>query len=83
MKNYASFLIPGLIGLFLFRLTWIPIRKTWQLAVHSAAGLAGLVLCNCLSGITGLVFPINAVTVLMAGFGGLPGIALLAILEML
>jgi pro-sigmaK processing inhibitor BofA len=40
------------------------------------------VLLNSLSGFTGLLFPVNAVTALIAGFLGLPGIAALAVVQL-
>ena len=38
---------------------------------------------NSVSGMTGIFFPINAVTVLIAGFLGLPGMALMALVSVL
>ena len=38
---------------------------------------------NGVSGFTGVNFPLNAVTVLMAGFGGVPAIGLLALLAVI
>ena len=55
--------------------------------VTGAAGFIGanLVteLLNTVSPFTGIAFPMNAVTVCLAGFLGLPGIGLLALLAVL
>lgn len=83
MEKYVTLFLPGLLTLLLVRLAAAPVRAAWRVALHSAGGLACLGLLNTLSGFTGITFPINAVTVLAAGFGGLPGVGLLALLELL
>ena len=45
------------------------------------AASGGLWLLNAVSGYTGIFLPVNAVTSAIAGFLGLPGIALIALLE--
>ena len=52
-------------------------------AWHSGCGFACLWLLNSVSGFTGIAFPINAVSVLIAGFCGLPGIGLMALLAVM
>ncbi|HCP71252.1 MAG TPA: SigmaK-factor processing regulatory BofA, partial [Clostridiales bacterium] len=49
----------------------------------SGCGFLCLWLLNSVSAFTGAYFPINAVTVLVAGFLGLPGIGVMALLEVL
>ena len=51
--------------------------------VHSGSGFLCFWLLNTVSGFTGILFPINAATILIGGFGGIPGIGLLAVLEIL
>lgn len=83
MENFVTLLVPAILALILARLLFTPIRLLWKLLLNSACGFACLWLLNTLSGFTGILFPINAVTVLTAGFLGIPGMALLAILAVL
>ena len=55
----------------------------FKIAANSGCGLLCLWLLNSVTGFTGIFFPINAVTVLTAGFLGLPGIGILALLAVL
>lgn len=83
METFVTLLIPTLLGLILIRLLFLPMKLTLKLLLHSAAGLLCLGLLNSVSGFTGILFPINAVTVLIAGFLGLPGMALIALVQVL
>ena len=80
METFITLLIPGLLALLLVRLLILPLRFAAKLAIHSCCGLLCLGLLNSVSGFTGIFFSINAVTVLIAGFLGLPGMALMALL---
>ena len=82
MENFVSILIPVALVLLLLRLIAAPLRWTVKIVVNSLAGLLCLWLLNWISGFTGIVFPINAVSAAIAGFLGLPGIALLAVAQM-
>jgi len=81
MENFAAILIPFILLGLLLRLMVLPIRWCWKLILNSACGFVCLWLLNSVSGFTGLYFPINFVTAIIAGFLGLPGIGLLAILQ--
>ena len=81
MENVAAILIPIVLLGILLRLLVLPIRWCWKLILNSACGFACLWLLNSVSGFTGLYFPINYVTAILAGFLGLPGIGLLAVLQ--
>ena len=83
MENILALLIPALLAVLLIRLLVLPMKLAAKLLLHSAAGLLCLGLLNSVSGFTGIFFPINAVTVLIAGFLGLPGITLMTLLEVL
>lgn len=83
MEEVLAFAIPALLGLLLIRALLLPLGAVWKLSVHSGCGFLCLWLLNLASGITGIFFPVNAATVLIAGFLGIPGIALMALLEML
>lgn len=82
MEKIAAFIVPAIIGAALFRLMLLPIRWVLRLLLHAGGGLICLWLLNSLSPFTGIVFPINTVTVLTSGILGIPGIFLLAALEL-
>ncbi len=80
MEKIVILLIPALIAVILFRLLLIPMGMAFKVAVHSGCGFLCLWLLNAISLFTGILIPINALTVLVAGFCGLPGIGILALL---
>ena len=82
MENFVTMLIPALLTVFLIRTLLLPIKLFWKLAVHAGGGFLCLWLLNSVSGFTGIFLPVNAVTVLIAGFLGIPGIGLIALLKM-
>ena len=81
MENILSLIVPVLLVLLLLRIIALPVRLGVKILLNSACGFACLWLLNWISGFTGIFFPINPVTVLIAGFLGLPGIALLAVVQ--
>ena len=83
MENFVTILIPALLSIILVRVLFIPMKLTLKLLLHSMSGLLCLGLLNSVAGFTGIFFPINAVTVLIAGFLGLPGMALMALVQIL
>ena len=83
MENFVTLLIPAILAVVLVRVLFTPIRLLWKLLLNSGCGFLCLWLLNTVSGFTGVLFPINAVTVLVAGFLGLPGMALLAVLALI
>ena len=82
MEKIAVFLIPVLLGVILIKALIAPIRLAVKLALHVAAGLLSLVVINFLATFSGVLIPVNAVTVLVSGIFGLPGTALLILLEL-
>ena len=81
MENFVTILIPVLLGIVLIRALLLPMKLIVKLALHSCCGFLCLWLLNTVSGFTGVYLPVNAVTVLIAGFLGIPGIGLIALLE--
>ena len=81
MENFVTLLIPVLLGIVLIRALLLPMKLIVKLALHSGCGFLCLWLLNTVSGFTGVYLPVNAVTVLIAGFLGIPGIGLIALLE--
>ena len=83
MEELTTLLIPALLGIVLVRALLMPIKLVGKLAIHAGCGFLCLWLLNSVSGFTGVYLPINAITVLLAGMLGLPGIALIALLEVM
>lgn len=83
MEKFVALLIPALLAVILIRLLLLPVKWIFKIGIHSGCGFVCLWLLNTVSSFTGIAFPINAVTVLIAGFLGLPGIGLLAVLAVL
>ena len=81
MENIVTLLIPVLLAIFLIRILLLPMKLIFKLVLHSLCGFLCLWLLNAVSGYTGICLPVNAVTSAIAGFLGLPGIALIALLE--
>ena len=83
MQTVLSFLIPLWCGVSLIRSLVIPVKFTAKLTVRAAAGFASLWFLNTTAGFTGVYLPVNAVTVLLAGTLGLPGIGIIALLAVM
>ena len=83
MESLLTLIIPALLGILTIRLLAIPMGWLLRTSVHGLSGLLCLLILNTASGLTGVFFPVNAITVSIAGFLGIPGIALLAVLELL
>lgn len=81
MEKFATLLIPIFLIFGLLRIIALPIRWFWKISINSACGFLCLWLLNSIAAFTGLYFPVNAVTVLISGFLGLPGICALALVQ--
>ena len=83
MEKVITLIIPALLTVILIRLLLLPVRFLIKLTIHSGCGFLCLWLMNTASAFTGIAFPMNAVTVLVAGILGLPGIGILALLAVI
>ena len=83
MENLLSLLVPVLLVFVLLRIIAAPVRLGVKLLINSACGFVCLWLLNSVSGFTGIFFPVNAVTILISGFLGVPGIGLITFLELI
>ena len=81
MENILSVLIPVVLVLLLLRIMITPVRLGIKLLINGVCGFLCLWLLNWISGFTGVYFPINPITAAIAGFLGLPGIALLGVVQ--
>lgn len=82
MENFATLVIPLLLLALLLRFLFLPIRWGWKIFLNSACGFLCLWLLNSVKTFTGIHFPVNYVTAAVAGFLGLPGIAVLALVQL-
>ena len=82
MESIVTLLIITALSAVLFRLLALPLRLLAKLVIHSGCGFLCLWLLNTVSAFTGVHLPVNAATILIAGFLGLPGIGLIALLEL-
>lgn len=83
MEQLLSVLVPVLLIFLLLRIIAAPVRLAVKVLLNSACGFACLWLLNWISGFTGIFFPINPITAAIAGFLGLPGIAVLATAQLI
>lgn len=83
MEKIVTLIIPALMAVVLVRAMLLPMKLIVKVGLHSACGFLCLWLLNLTAPFTGIALPINAVTVLAAGFLGLPGIGLMAMLAVL
>lgn len=60
-----------------------PLRLLVKILVNSLIGLLLLVAFNFVGGLMDFTIPINIVTILLAGFLGIPGLILLIVVQML
>lgn len=83
MEKFVALFVPLLLLVILIRVILIPMKLIWKLLINSVCGFLCLWLLNTIAGFTGIWFPINLVTAAIAGFLGIPGIALLTLAQVL
>ena len=72
--------LSALLVLVVFRVLLKPLKWVLRTALWGLCGFGCLWLLNTASGFTGILLPVNPVTVLLSGMLGLPGVALVALL---
>ena len=82
MEKFATLVIPVFLLFVLLRLIIMPLKWGTKIFLNSACGFLCLWILNSVAGFTGLFFPVNYATVLVAGFLGLPGIGVLALVQL-
>ena len=81
MEKFATIFIAAVLVFALLRLIALPIQWGLKIFINSACGFLCLFILNSISGFTGIRFPINYITTMIAGFLGLPGIGVLALMQ--
>lgn len=80
MNSWISLLLPALLAVAALRAMLLPLKWFWKIAIHAGCGFLCLWLLNTAAPYTGIFIPINAVTVLLSGTLGLPGIGVVVYL---
>lgn len=80
MENLVSVLLAALLALLAVRALSVPAKWAAKTCIRGISGFACLWLVNSAACFTGLSLPINAVTVLLTGTLGIPGLTLVALL---
>ncbi len=60
-----------------------PIKLLWKLILNSAIGLILLLTINFVGAYFSFILPVNIITILIAGFLGIPGLLLLICFQLL
>lgn len=81
MGNIFWFIIAILIVFVVAKIFAWPLKVLINLIINGVMGAVLLYLINFIGGNFGLVIPINAVTALIAGILGIPGVLFLIILN--
>lgn len=81
MEQLITGVLLVALAVVLIRILLIPMKLAWKILLHSACGVVCLWLVNLTAGLTGISIPINAITAIIAGALGLPGIALLGLMQ--
>lgn len=82
MEMAAYFLVAVVLLYLLAKIFSWPFRMLGKLILNSILGIVLLLLFNLVGKSFGVILGINAVTVLIAGFFGIPGIAFLVIFKL-
>ncbi len=72
--------------LLMYALGWllfVPLKYLWKLILNGILGGLLLVVINLIGGLFGVTIAINPVTALISGFLGIPGVALLFLLQII
>ena len=83
MGSAVSRALGGLALALAVRTVLAPAGWLLRIGGRIMAGFLCLWCLNTVSGFTGLCLPVNPVTVALAGFGGLPGLGLTVLLELM
>lgn len=81
--EYLYIVFIGLLVLAIAKFVLnIKVRKLFGLIANILLGIVVLWLVNTFGGSVGIYVPINIITILVVGLGGLPGVILLIVLSL-
>ncbi|WP_392485914.1 pro-sigmaK processing inhibitor BofA family protein [Haloimpatiens sp. FM7315] len=82
--EYIGYFLIGIIFLILLvKIFAWPLKILWKLILNGVLGAILLVLVNLIGKYFGITIGINAITALIAGFFGVPGVIFLIIFKVL
>ena len=82
-EGMTTIIIPVVVGLLVLKFLLSKIGCLMKLVNHAESGFVSLWLLNLAAVYTGIIIEINLITVLIAGFAGIPGIILLVLSKFL
>lgn len=82
-EGLTTIIIPVVVGLIVLKFLLSQVGCLVKFIIHAASGFACLWLVNTAAVYTGITIEINLVTVLIAGFLGIPGIIYLVVKQFL
>lgn len=83
LEIFLAFVVGMLLLFILIKLLYVPIRMAIKLFINSIAGGLLLLFLNLLLGIFGISVGVNFLTSAITGVLGIPGIALLLLLQII
>lgn len=82
--EYIGYFFMGIVlMIILVKLLAWPLKILWKLIINCILGAVLLILVNLVGGFFGLKIGVNAITALIAGFFGVPGVIFLVIFQKL
>lgn len=82
MEQLIAVLIPVLLLAIVIKVLTTPIKWIFKLLCHAAMGFVCLFLLNQFTVYTGITFELTPVTCLVSGIGGVPGVVVLALMQL-
>ncbi len=83
VETIAAYAVALLLMYALGWLLFVPLKYLWKLFLNGILGGLLLVVINLIGGLFGVTLAINPITALIAGFLGIPGVALLFLLQII
>ena len=83
IETIVAYAVALLLMYALGWLLFVPLKYLWKLILNGILGGLLLVVINLIGGLFGITLAINPITALIAGFLGIPGVALLFLLQII
>ena len=83
IETIVAYAVALLLMYALGWLLFVPLKYLWKLILNGVLGGLLLVVINLIGGLFGVTLAINPITALIAGFLGIPGVALLFLLQII
>lgn len=83
LETIVAYAVALLLMYALGWLLFVPLKYLWKLLLNGILGGLLLFVINLVGGFFGINIAINPITALISGFLGIPGVALLLLLQMI